>query len=69
MSGSAHSLLWPYYGHAGTRTHSVDDDGVGRTVIGGDVERLSMDYFSAFHVASCGWRLFAERAGRPDLAP
>lgn len=67
MAGSAHSLLWPHYGHAGTRSHSVDPSGIGYNVDGGDVERLGMDYFSAYHVAACGWRLFAQRAGRSDL--
>jgi hypothetical protein len=68
MSGSAHSLLWPHYGHAGTTTDSVDSSGIGYTVDGGDVDRLGMDYFSAYHVAACGWRLFGQRGGRPDLA-
>lgn len=68
MSGSAHSLIWPHYGHADTRADSVDSAGIGYTVDGGDVERLGMDYFSAYHVAERGWRLFGQRGGRPDLA-
>lgn len=68
MAGSAHSLLWPHYGHAGTHSHSVDSSGIGYNVDGGDIERLGMDYFIAYHVAVRGWRLFAQRANRSDLA-
>lgn len=68
MAGSAHSLLWPHYGHSGTHSHSVDASGIGYTVDGGDIDRLGMDYFSAYRVAARGWRLFGQRAGRSDLA-
>lgn len=68
MAGSAHSLLWPHFGYADTRAHSVDPVGISEMSDGGDFDRLGMDYFSAYHVASRGWRLFAQRAGREDLA-
>lgn len=67
MSGSAHSLLWPQFGQSGTAVGAADERGVGQVVVRGDVERLGVDYFSAYHVAVQGWSLFARRAGRPDL--
>ncbi len=63
MSASAHSLLWEQFGHTGTSIHDTDSDGIGLVVVGGDVARLAMDYFSAFQVASTGWRLLAKRTG------
>jgi hypothetical protein len=68
MSGSAHSLLWPHFGHDGTSVGAADERGVGQVVVRGDVARLAMDFFSAYHVAQRGWDLFAQRAGRPELA-
>lgn len=68
MSGSAHSLLWPHFGHDGTSIDSIDELGVGRVVVGGDASRLASDYFTAYHIAACGWRLFAQGAGRADIA-
>lgn len=61
MSGAAHALAWHYFGYDGTSASDLDAGGVGRIAIGGDIGRLTMDYFPPFHVASAGWRLFEER--------
>jgi hypothetical protein len=61
MSGAAHALGWHYFGNDGTNATDVDAGGVGRITIGGDLGRLVMDYFPAYHVATHGWRLLNER--------
>lgn len=61
MSGAAHALAWHYFGYDGTTATDVDAGGVGRIAVGGDVGRLAMDYFTAYHVATAGWRLLDER--------
>lgn len=68
MSGAAHGFLWPHFGAPGTTVADVDPAGVGLVTIGGSIETLAIDYFTAFHVTSRGWALFAERSGRPGLA-
>ncbi len=66
MSGAAHALAWHYFGHAGTSASELDEGGVGRISIAGDVGRLVMDYFPAYHVATAGWRLLNERCFVPE---
>lgn len=67
MSGAAHSLIWQHFGQPGTTSEESDVDGISRVIVGGDIESLVMDYFTAFRVAAAGWNLLAERADRPDL--
>src|SRR5690606_9251686 len=45
MSGAAHALTWHFYGYDSTEASDVDEGGVGRLDVGGDIERLAMDYF------------------------
>ena len=68
MSGAAHGFIWPHFGAAGTTIADVNPEGVGLTTVAGSVETLAIDYFTAFHVATRAWALFAERAGWPGLA-
>jgi len=68
MSGAAHGFLWPHFGATGTTFSDVDAAGVGLATISGSVDALAIDYFTAFHVTSRGWALFAKRSGRPELA-
>ncbi|HUS22479.1 MAG TPA: hypothetical protein VMZ66_10770 [Aeromicrobium sp.] len=68
MSGAAHGFLWPHFGATGTTFSDVDPAGVGLATIGGRIATLAIDYFTAFHVTSCGRALFADRSGRPELA-
>jgi hypothetical protein len=68
MSGAAHGLLWPHFGATGTTFSDVDPAGVGLATIVGSVGTLAIDYFTAFHVTSRGWALFAARSGWPELA-
>jgi hypothetical protein len=68
MSGAAKGYLWHHYGAAGTNFGHLDDDGIGEATIGGDIDRLISDYFTAFHVTARGWHLFAMRSGWPTLA-
>ena len=63
MSGAAHSLVWHYFGNEGTKATDLDACGVGQINVAGDVGRLVMDYFSAYHVVTAGWRLLAKRCG------
>lgn len=65
MSGAAHALPWHFFGNEGTTATDLDDGGVGVGVgvvtVNGDVQRLLMDYMTAYHVAAAGWRLMAAR--------
>lgn len=65
MSGAAHALTWHFFGYDGTSATDLDPGGVGRVAIGGDIGRLTMDYFPPFHVAAAGWRLLEERSRQP----
>lgn len=67
-SGAAHGFLWPHFGATGTTLSDVDQSGVGVATIGGSIDTVAVDYFTAFHVASRGWALFAKRSGLPELA-
>lgn len=69
MSGAVHALMWHHFGQQGTTVSDLDDQHIGRVAIGGDVGRLIMSYFTAFHVARAGWSLVAQRSGVPSLAP
>ena len=69
MSGAAHALTWHFYGYDSTEASDVDEGGVGRLDVGGDIERLAMDYFPPYHVAAAGWRLLHERAGLGQPSP
>lgn len=66
-SGAAHGFLWQHAGSPGTSVTEVDPSGVSLSTIGGSVETLVVDYFTAYHVTARGWALFAMRAGRPEL--
>lgn len=66
MSGAAHALAWHYFGNDGTSATGLDDGGVGRISFAGDVGRLVMDYFPAYHVAKAGWRLLDKRCRVPE---
>lgn len=68
MSGAAHGFIWPHFGAAGTTISDLGPEGIGLATITGSVETLAIDYFTAFHVASRGWALFAMRSGLPELA-
>jgi hypothetical protein len=68
MSGAAHGFIWPHFGATGTTVSDVDATGVGLATIGGSIDTLAIDYFTAFHVTSRGWTLFARRSGWPELA-
>jgi hypothetical protein len=61
MSGAAHALAWHFFGNAGTSAAEVDALGIGEITVGGDVERLLMDYFTAYRVALAGWDLLDKR--------
>lgn len=67
MSGAAHGLLWHFFGHDGVSVSHVNEDNVGEVTVGGDHSRLFMDYMTAFHIASRGWKLLGVRAGWPTL--
>jgi hypothetical protein len=70
MSGAAHALTWHFFGYDGTSASEVDAGGVGRVAVKGDVGRLTMDYFTAYHVARAGWRLLDRRSRvEPDEPP
>lgn len=69
MSGAVHALMWHHFGQQGTSVSDLDEDRIGRIAIAGDVGRLVMVYFSAFHMAAAGWQLFALRSGIPELIP
>jgi hypothetical protein len=62
MSGAAHALVWHYFGNDGTTATTLDAGGVGQIAVAGDLGRLVMDYFPAYHVATGGWRLLARRS-------
>lgn len=66
-SGAAHGFIWPHFGAPGTRVVDPDDRGIGETTVGGSVETLVNDYFTAFHIAAKGWDLFEQRSGWPNL--
>lgn len=68
MSGAAHGFIWPHFGAAGTSISNLDSSGVGVVTIGGSVETVVIDYFTAYHVTAQGWMLFAQRANWPELA-
>ena len=68
MSGAAHGFIWPHFGATGTTFRDLDLEGVGLATIGGSIQTLAIDYFTAFHVTSRGWALFAMRSGWPELA-
>lgn len=69
MSGAVHALMWHHFGYKGTSARDVNEDRIGHITVGGDVERLVMEYFSGFQLAVAGWRLFAVRSGIPQLMP
>lgn len=68
MSGAAHGLIWPHFGAPGTSFSELDSSGIGQVTVGGSVDTLVIDYFTAFHVTARAWSLFAERSGLPGLA-
>lgn len=68
MSGAAHGFIWSHFGAAGTAVSDLDPSGVGLVTIGGSVQTLAIDYFTAYHVTARAWALFAQRTGWPALA-
>lgn len=68
MSGAAHGFIWSHFGAAGTAYSDLDPSGVGLVTIGGSVQTLAIDYFTAYHVTARAWALFAQRAAWPVLA-
>ncbi|MGE3689379.1 MAG: hypothetical protein AB7J47_23805 [Acidimicrobiia bacterium] len=67
-SGAAHGFIWSHFGAAGTAFSDLDPSGIGLVTIGGSVQGLAVDYFTAYHVTARAWALFAKRAGWPALA-